>query len=84
MYATLNASQAAMLLGCGSRRVAERIREGYWNIGSVIPPKRKSGNCTYEISPKKLSEQFGVSLEEISQALEEKRPLRVFETEGVK
>lgn len=73
-----------MLLGCGFSRVKQRMRRGYWDLGSVIPPKSKNGNCTYEISPKKLSEQFGVSLEEISQALEEKRPLRVFEKEGVK
>lgn len=84
IYTVLNASQTAMLLGCGPSRVAQRIKRGYWNIGIAVPPKSKNGNCTYEVIPQKLSEQFGVSLEEIFRALEEKRPLRIFEKEGVK
>lgn len=83
MHAVLNAKQTAMLLGCGSPRVSERVKRGYWDIGRAIPPKGKRGNYTYEIIPKKLSEQFGVSVEEIYQALKERRPLRMFEKEGV-
>lgn len=83
MKAFLSARQTGMLLECSPNRVMQRMKKGYWDLGIVVPPKNKKGNCTYEISPNKLAEKFGVSVEEVFRALEEKRPLKLFEKEGV-
>lgn len=77
MKAFLTAKQTAMLLGCASPRVTERMKRGYWDIGKVIPPKTKHGNHSYEVSPNKLADLAGVTTEEIFRALKEGRPLRV-------
>ena len=53
------------------------MRRGIWDIGTVVPSKKKSGNCTYEIIPKKLAELAGSSTEEVLEALKENRPIRV-------
>ena len=77
MKAFLTAKQAGLLLGCAPKKVTERMRRGIWDIGTVVPSKKKSGNCTYEIIPKKLAELAVSSTEEVLEALKENRPIRV-------
>lgn len=76
MNALLSAKQTAMLLECGEQRVRERMKQDDWNIGIVIPPRKGGCKHIYEVNPKKLAEMTGASIEEVFEALREKRPIR--------
>lgn len=73
MREIINATEAAKVIGCKSQKVRVRMQMGLWPIGKVISKKEKrTVQNTYEVHVRKLSNYFGISLEEIEKRLNEK------------
>ncbi len=70
MKSILSASQTAKIIGCSEQMVRERMKRGIWAIGIVVPPKKKDGNYTYEVIPRKLADMIEISMEELERRLE--------------
>lgn len=56
----MSTREAAKIIGCSQAEVRNRMRQGDWDLGDVIPPDRKKGrqNWKFYIYPEKLKEQF--------------------------
>ena len=57
--------EAAKLLGTSPQGVREHMKRGLWDLGSVIPPKKKGGQWQYHIYKPKLYRLLGIEEEEI-------------------
>ncbi len=52
--------EAAKLLGTSPQGVREHMKRGVWDLGSVIPPKKKGGHWQYHIYRPKLDRLLGL------------------------
>lgn len=52
--------QAAKELGTSPQGVREHMRRGLWDLGSVVPPKKKGGQYQYHIYRPKLDKMLGI------------------------
>lgn len=58
--------EAAKLLGTSPQGVREHMKRGVWDLGSVVPPKRKGGQWQYHIYRSKLDKHLGLEgMEEV-------------------
>jgi hypothetical protein len=66
MIKKITPDQAAMVMGCSSQFVRIGLQRGLLNIGDA---GKMSSKWTYNISPAKLAERQGISMDQLETAI---------------
>jgi hypothetical protein len=66
MIKKITPDQAAMVMGCSSQFVRIGLQRGLLNIGDAV---KMSSKWTYNISPAKLAERQGISMDQLETAI---------------
>lgn len=66
MIKKITPDQAAMVMDCSSQFVRIGLQRGLLNIGDAV---KMSSKWTYNISPAKLAERQGISMDQLETAI---------------
>ena len=66
MIKKITPDQAAMVMGCSSQFIRIGLQRGLLNIGDAV---KMSSKWTYNISPAKLAERQGISMDQLETAI---------------
>lgn len=66
MIKKITPDQAAAVMGCSSQFVRIGLQRGLLNIGDAV---KMSSKWTYNISPAKLAERQGISMDQLETAI---------------
>ena len=66
MVKKITTKEAAAVMGCGEQFIRVGMQRGVLNIGDAL---KMSGRWTYNISPGKLAERQGITVEELEKII---------------
>ena len=68
MIKKITPDQAAMVMGCSSQFIRIGLQRGLLDIGDAV---RMSNRWTYNISPAKLAERQGISMDQLEREVKQ-------------